>query len=55
MIVIAVLATLGALGWTFVVLCANGMRASPGEFQGRASIIAGWLAALACWIAWLVG
>jgi hypothetical protein len=52
MIVLAVVSTIGAAIWSFVVLWANGMRSSPGEFQGGGLVIVGWLVAFIMWLAW---
>lgn len=52
MIFFAILATFGAAVWTLFVIFANGMRSSPGRFQGLPSIIAAWVAAGASWLAW---
>lgn len=52
MIILAIVATLAALGWSFVVLWANGMRSSPGAFQGAFSIAAAWIGTAVMWLAW---
>lgn len=51
MIVLAIVATLAAIGWTVVVLFANGMRSSPGETQGTFSVGLFWAVALVLWMA----
>lgn len=53
MIVFAILGTVLACVWTFVVLWANGMRSSPGEFFGRWTIFAAWAGVVVLWLAWL--
>lgn len=56
MIVLAILATLGSLVWSWIVLMANGMSSSPSTpFQGGWSIIAAWLVTAALWFGWWVG
>lgn len=55
MIVLAIVATLFALGASFMVLWANAMRSSPGEFQGLAGIVSAWVASIVVWLAWWVG
>lgn len=52
MIVFAILGTIAAAGWTLLALFANGMRSSPGPFQGQFSIIAAWIGAAVLWLAW---
>ena len=54
MTVLAVLATIAAFGWSFVVFWANGMRSSPGHFEGRFTIIAAWAAVVVLWLWWSV-
>jgi len=51
-IVLASVATLAALGWSFVVLWANAMRSSPGKFQGAGLIAAAWIGTVIMWLAW---
>ena len=55
MLFLAIIATIAAGLWSLVVLFANGMRSSPGEFQGRGTIIAAWLGAAVLWLAWWFG
>jgi hypothetical protein len=55
MIILAILATIGAALWTVMVLYANGMASSPQAFQGGGSIALAWGAALVLWIAWAWG
>lgn len=52
MIVLAILASMAAAVWSLLVLYANGMRSSPGAFQGNGSIVVAWCAAAVMWIAW---
>lgn len=52
MIVLAIVATILALVWTVVVLGANGMRSSPGDFEGAFSIGAAWIGVAVMWLAW---
>lgn len=54
MIVLAIVATIGALIWSFGVMFANGMRSSPGKFQGGGTIIAAWVVVVILWLAWSV-
>jgi hypothetical protein len=54
MIVFAIVATIAAAIWSFVVVFANGMRSSPGVFQGNGTIIAAWAIAALLWLAWAV-
>lgn len=55
MIVFAILGTIAAIVWSVIVVIANGMRASPGEFQGQGTLIAAWLGAAILWLAWWFG
>lgn len=55
MIVLAILATLGAIGWSVLTVFANGMRSSPGAFRGAGGIALAWAIAAAVWVAWWVG
>ena len=52
MIVLAIVATIAAACLSVMTVFANGMRSSPGEFQGESLVIAGWLVAFIMWIAW---
>jgi hypothetical protein len=52
MIVLAIVATVAAAGLSVMTVFANGMRSSPGEFQGEWLVIAGWLVAFIMWLAW---
>ena len=52
MIIIAIVATIGAVLWSAFVVFANGMSASPGMFQGRGTIWVAWIIAAILWIAW---
>jgi hypothetical protein len=52
MIVLAIIATFAAIGWSFAVLWANSMRSSPGEFQFGFTLIAAWVVVLIMWLAW---
>lgn len=55
MIVLAIVATLAAAGLSVLTVFANGMRASPGEFQGGALVVIGWLVAFIMWLSWAFG
>jgi hypothetical protein len=55
MIVLAIVGTIAAVMWSFVVLWANSMRSSPGAFRGRGTIIAAWFGAAVLWLAWWFG
>jgi hypothetical protein len=55
MIVLAIVATLAAVVWSFFVLFANSMRSSPGEFQGVGIVAAAWLGVAVMWLAWGFG
>lgn len=55
MIVLAVIATLAALVFSFLVVGANSMRSSPGDFVGGPSLLLGWGLAAVFWLAWWVG
>ena len=55
MIVFAILGTLAALAWSFLVAFANGMRSSPGDFVGGWSVGGAWFGAAVLWLAWWVG
>ena len=55
MIVFAILGTLAAAAFSLMVLWANAMRSSPGDFYGRGMLTAAWLAVLVFWLAWWVG
>jgi hypothetical protein len=52
MIALAILFTMAAVVWTLMVLYANGMRSSPGAFQGNGSIVVAWAVAALMWLAW---
>ena len=52
MIVLAVLGTIAAFVWMVLVIVANGMRSSPGEFYGTWQIWAAWIGAAVLWLAW---
>ncbi len=52
MIVWAVVITFLALIFSGVVAMANGMRASPGPFQGAGVLAAVWISAALMWLAW---
>ncbi len=51
MIVLAILTTIAALVWSFVVFLANGMSDGT-KFQGRLSLIAVWIVVAIMWLAW---
>lgn len=55
MIVLAIVATIAAVGLSVMTIFANGMRSSPGEFQGGALVAIGWLIAFTMWLAWSFG
>ena len=55
MIVFAILGTIAALAWSVLVMGANGMRSSPGDFVGGWGIGAAWVLAAVLWLAWAVG
>ena len=55
MIVLAILGTIAAAVWTFIVLFANGMRSSPGDFYGAGTLWAAWIGVVVLWLAWLAG
>lgn len=55
MIVFAIIATIIALACTVLVWFANGMKSSPGEFQGTGIIITAWLIVAVFWLAYYVG
>lgn len=52
MIVLAIVATIAAFGWSVMVIGANGMRSSPGPFEGRGTVFAGYAIASVFWLAW---
>lgn len=55
MIVLAIVATIAAVIWSFVVVCANSMRDAPGDFMGAGTLIAAWLGVAVLWFAWWFG
>lgn len=55
MIVLAIVATLVAVIWSFIVVCANGMRSSPGAFMGGFTLTATWIGVAVLWFAWWIG
>lgn len=56
MILLAILATGGAMVWTGFVVMANSMSDSPSTpFQGKFSMLAAWALALVFWLAWGIG
>lgn len=52
MLFIAIIFTLSACLIALFVLYANGMRSSPGPFEGLSIIIAAFAFALVFWIGW---
>jgi hypothetical protein len=52
MIVLAIFGTIAAAVWSVAVLFANGMRSSPGDFQGAWMIWAAWTLAAVLWLVW---
>jgi hypothetical protein len=52
MIVLAVLVTMFAVAFSFIVWLANGMRSAPGPLEGRGLIAAAWAIAGVFWLAW---
>ena len=54
MILIVLLATLVAFVTTVLVILANSMRSSPGEFVGRPTLIVAWLAVGVLWAAFAI-
>lgn len=52
MIVLAIIATIGAGIWSAFVVFGNGMRASPGQFVGRGTILVAWIMVVLLWLAW---
>jgi hypothetical protein len=52
MIVLAIVATVAAAFLSVTTVFANGMRSSPGEFQGISLVVVGWLVAFIMWLAW---
>ena len=55
MIIFAILVTIAAFVWSIIVMFANGMRSSPGEFQGAQTIAVAWCIAGVIWLAWWFG
>lgn len=55
MIVLAIIATIAGVVWSLVVVGANGMRSSPGEFEGGAMLAATWIGVAIMWLAWWFG
>lgn len=55
MMVLAIVATLLAAGYSVLVVGANGMRSSPGPFEGAPSMLAAWIIVVVMWLAWWVG
>ncbi len=52
MIVLAIIATVAAVLWSLLVLGANSMRSSPGDFEGALTLAAAWVVAAIMWLAW---
>jgi hypothetical protein len=52
MIVLAIVATLAAIGLSVLTVFANGMRSSPGETQGIGLVVIGWFISIVMWLAW---
>lgn len=55
MTVLTIIVTLCAIGWTFVVVVANGMRTAPRDFRGGDTLATAWTVAAVFWFAWWVG
>jgi hypothetical protein len=55
MIVLAIIATVAAVVWALMVLFANGMRSSPGEFQAGGTVLVAAGISAVFWLAWWVG
>lgn len=55
MLFLAIITTVAAVLWALTVLFANGMRSSPGAFQGGGAIVAAFGCAAVLWMAWLLG
>jgi hypothetical protein len=56
MIILAILATLGAIGWTVLVFGANAMSDAPQQgFQFGGSILIAWVVVAAVWLGWWIG
>ncbi len=53
MIILAILSTIAAAAWSFVVVMANGMSSAPSlGFQGGWTIGAAWAVVVVFWLAW---
>lgn len=55
MLFLAIVATICALVWSVIVLGANGMRSSPGPFQGGFTILGAWFGVVVLWLTWGLG
>lgn len=56
MLILAILATIAAIGWSLLVVMANGMSSRPTKgLEGGWTIIAAWLAVLALYAGWWWG
>ncbi len=52
MIVLTIMMTLVAVGWTAVVFMANAMRSAPVGFQHGSQIAVAWIVAAIFWLGW---
>jgi hypothetical protein len=52
-VIVAILATIASMIWSFFVVFANAMSDAPGQdFQGGWTVIAAWLGTPALYLAW---
>lgn len=52
MIVLAIIITICVIAFSVLVLYANSMRSSPGDFRGKRLLIACWTIVAVFWVAW---
>lgn len=55
MIVLAIIATIAGVLWSLIVIVANDMRSSPGDFEGGTMLAATWIGVAVMWLAWCFG
>ncbi len=51
-IILAIVATLGAVIYSWIVLMANVMSSASGPFKGGTSMVVAWVAVALLWAAW---
>lgn len=55
LLIFSILALIGSMVLTFMIVFANGMRSSPGPFHGGWLILAVWAFSALLWSGWFFG